>query len=1072
MRIAAISDTHIRMKDRHEEYRAVFSTLYAKLKKDKVDRIVVAGDIVHSKITLSPELVDLTREFFINLSNIAPVDIIVGNHDMNISNFDRMDSLTPIVDSVKKNGHGVFYYKESGFYDIPKSNFVYGVFSLIDGKGARLLKKNKDPKKIYIALYHGMVEGCVLENDYVYIDTSVNIRTFANYDFGFFGDIHRHQFLNEKKSICYIGNLIQQHFGESIEKGYLLWDIESPKEYTTTFVPLENEYGFYTLYLKTEDLPNLKLPEKCKIRVILEKHPNEISKSETARIISTIYKKYNPLSVQFRFKPIEDKTSGDVEVSDDLSLTNTDVQRDLLIQWLGKKCSKSEINKIIEIDKAVSEVVVDQTYEDFKNTIWNIKNVSIENFMSYGEKCFIDLEKLKGVIGIFGENRAGKSVILDAILYALFNKTSRNVKNEDLVNKRTNNSICKVELELEVRGIDYRIERWTTRQYAKRTRKFINARTDVIFKRKYKGADKWENLSETQRNETEKIIRNSIGSFEDFLLTTLSTQNNDKVEAVEFLSLRPALRSDIILRFLGLDIFNKKYEYVNDVLRTLDRERRNYDLDERSNYLLTAEEELKKICSKISAVKKAIKENEKAYNKLMEEKNNYLSMINGEIKVEKTIDVLSKEKENIEKELEKLNDKISVLLEEKSKLGSSIEEIDNSKIRSKFDMDKLEKIYENKTKSKELGEKIEKLKIELESDKSALMIAKSSYNKISLCPVSYDDNHKTCLYLTEYEEKRTAFLNWAQKVKEKINSINEMSAQIEKYKSSSQFIEKYEELQEQIKELSVKIQSVDQEIREQEYKVEAKNLSLNLVESHLNIAMKNEEIIINNKKYESLVEKLNKELLELKNSIKESNNELLSYSNKKVILENEIKTVQIILDKIRKSDEQLTLYGIYCDAMHRTGLPVEILKSYVPKINYKMNKILSDIISFGVFFKIDEDSTDIDIVMKEDDDSDDTRPASMASGMERLLINFAIRYALICLSNLSKSSTWMIDEGFGVLSTENLYLMSRFFENVQNVFRHIIIITHIDTLKDVANWILTIEKKNGISYINKPQKNI
>jgi len=52
MRIAHISDIHIRLKDRHDEYKEVFDRLYKELKTQKPDRILLTGDIVHSKITL------------------------------------------------------------------------------------------------------------------------------------------------------------------------------------------------------------------------------------------------------------------------------------------------------------------------------------------------------------------------------------------------------------------------------------------------------------------------------------------------------------------------------------------------------------------------------------------------------------------------------------------------------------------------------------------------------------------------------------------------------------------------------------------------------------------------------------------------------------------------------------------------------------------------------------------------------------------------------------------------------------------------------------------------------------
>jgi len=254
--------------------------------------------------------------------------------------------------------------------------------------------------------------------------------------------------------------------------------------------------------------------------------------------------------------------------------------------------------------------------------------------------------------------------------------------------------------------------------------------------------------------------------------------------------------------------------------------------------------------------------------------------------------------------------------------------------------------------------------------------------------------------------------------------------------------------------------------------MEVKSLSIDLVKSHLNIALQNEDTIANNKKLKVDIEALDKKIGERVKERRLLSDLLIDVSSRGAVLKREIKTLEDALDSIRQSDDKIHRYNIYCKAMHRNGLPVEILRSYIPKVNYEINKILSDVVDFGLFFKIDDDSTDIDIVMRYDGDHDDTRPAQMASGMEKLLINFAIRYALISVSNLNKSNTWFIDEGFGVLDNENLYSMSKFFENVRGLFKNIVMITHIDSLKDIANWVVTIEKKDGISHINAPQKNI
>ena len=97
MRFAHIADTHIRNLKYHFEYKDVFQQLYKSLKEEKVDYIIHCGDIAHTKTQISPEFVDMCRDFFQNLAAIAPTYIILGNHDGNLKNASRQDAITPIA---------------------------------------------------------------------------------------------------------------------------------------------------------------------------------------------------------------------------------------------------------------------------------------------------------------------------------------------------------------------------------------------------------------------------------------------------------------------------------------------------------------------------------------------------------------------------------------------------------------------------------------------------------------------------------------------------------------------------------------------------------------------------------------------------------------------------------------------------------------------------------------------------------------------------------------------------------------------------------------------------------------
>ena len=112
MRFAHIADTHIRNLKYHYEYNEVFKQLYKSLKEEKVDYIIHCGDIAHTKTQISPEFVDMAREFFDKLSDIAPTYIILGNHDGNLKNESRQDAITPIVKAMNKDQ--IILLKDSG----------------------------------------------------------------------------------------------------------------------------------------------------------------------------------------------------------------------------------------------------------------------------------------------------------------------------------------------------------------------------------------------------------------------------------------------------------------------------------------------------------------------------------------------------------------------------------------------------------------------------------------------------------------------------------------------------------------------------------------------------------------------------------------------------------------------------------------------------------------------------------------------------------------------------------------------------------------------------------------------
>ena len=214
-RIYHIADVHVRNVKRHKEYEQVFKKLYAYIKRTRTKNSVIylAGDIVHAKTDMSPELVYQVSEFFRRLSDLAPTILITGNHDCNLNNSSRLDALSPIVKAL--NHPNLYYLKDNGIYKI--SNVHFNVMSVFD-KPADFIKSDDFEGEYKIALHHGAVNNASTDAGFMLSNTHVTTDLFDGHDLVLLGDIHKPQFLNEEKTIAYAGSLIQQNHGEALEE--------------------------------------------------------------------------------------------------------------------------------------------------------------------------------------------------------------------------------------------------------------------------------------------------------------------------------------------------------------------------------------------------------------------------------------------------------------------------------------------------------------------------------------------------------------------------------------------------------------------------------------------------------------------------------------------------------------------------------------------------------------------------------------------------------------------------------------------------------------------------------------
>ena len=156
------------------------------------------------------------------------------------------------------------------------------------------------------------------------------------------------------------------------------------------------------------------------------------------------------------------------------------------------------------------------------------------------------------------------------------------------------------------------------------------------------------------------------------------------------------------------------------------------------------------------------------------------------------------------------------------------------------------------------------------------------------------------------------------------------------------------------------------------------------------------------------------------------------------------------------------VYGLIMNAVNKKGIPLQILSSQLPKINYEISKILQGVVGFTVELEADQNSNAMDIYINY---GDSRRVIECGSGMEKMVSSLAIRVALINISSLPKTDLLMIDEGFGALDEMNIEACNRLLESLKKWFRTIIVISHIDAVKDAVVNVLEITHKGKDSRV-------
>jgi DNA repair exonuclease SbcCD ATPase subunit len=176
------------------------------------------------------------------------------------------------------------------------------------------------------------------------------------------------------------------------------------------------------------------------------------------------------------------------------------------------------------------------------------ERVKFRNFLSFGNRpVTIDLNQNQNTC-IVGKNAAGKSVFMDAITYALFNKAYRPINKPQLVNS-VNDKNCIVEIEFKIGKTNWKI---------------IRGQKPAVFEIHKNGKMLNQNHSaiEQQRWLEQNVLKMNYKSFTQIVI--LGNSN-----FTPFMQLTPASRREVIEELLDIKIFSSMNVVIKDKLKEI-----------------------------------------------------------------------------------------------------------------------------------------------------------------------------------------------------------------------------------------------------------------------------------------------------------------------------------------------------------------------------------------------------------------------------------------------------------------------------------------------------------------------
>lgn len=702
-----------------------------------------------------------------------------------------------------------------------------------------------------------------------------------------------------------------------------------------------------------------------------------------------------------------------------------------------------------------------------------LNEITIKNFLSHEDTriTFQESEKLL----VDGKSGSGKSTIVEAIIWALYGKAR--TENRALVRRGAKKGAnASVSLKLTDGEYGYVITRTTT----------TAGKNTLTVTKKGEGADRFLPIERTGLKDIQEWIEQELlkASYELFTNSVAYPQENEN----SFVKATASRRKDLLLEIVRAGNFDDLYDKAKNALNslqtksavTLNEINNTESLISKSTEIASKAEFYKTMQGLAQSQIDTILMVEKDIERQITDASQSVKQVADKTKLvkmlEKTVETLETQITVGTKEIEDHNNfdpktleidiqDLKILAKQEADIEEQLKaSVNGQQIVNEY-MSNRPNVFDYSALIEDANKRLIALMKETgrcpAGDKCPFITtSKGQIDYLTEQITNMADKSVAEIEVFERWEKGLALLPQRQDISELYKTSQRIKDRIKVLNKSVDVLEKYVSFKDSLGERNTKIESMkierDQTIIElmsvrnslQELEVAAKKFDIN----QINMSLSSLRISKQNLQKELDLATLNVSLAQsAEETIKEANNRLVALKN-----------------GIVEAKEQTESLELLKEAFSPRGVKAVIIDYLVPQLEERINGVLSQMSDFRIRLDtqkatVDEEGVKEGLFITVLNDRKEELPFDSYSGGEKVKITVSISEALASL--MSGVGFRIMDENIVSLDKESTEGFVEVLEKLQEKFPQLLIISHLQEVKDIFENKITVVKVNGISKI-------